>query len=376
MKNVKKALCTSLAIALAAGIGFAAFASGSGSLKAGADANLPTINDNANDAEVKGQNWTPTGGGACAGFCGGQSPTGCWCDNACAGFGDCCPGVCNDCPNLEHCDQGGPKECVGDLNGDGIVDAADLIYLVSNWGKCPVAGLPGSCIGFCGTNAGGCWCDEACCSFGDCCQDKTQVCGGCALPTPDCPGDLNGDGRVDMLDILILLGDWGCIVVPADPCENATGDCFSANGTPGCEDAACCGIVCAQDPYCCDVEWDSLCADAAVVLCKFDPAPECPGASCGNFIPCAADPSCICVTLFNGGGVCVLGTTACAGLTLCPAGNCAPGEICAVQTCCFDNVCIPPSTFCNVNPILPPDEPKPGTKTVGHVAYPGAGGTN
>jgi len=52
-----------------------------------------------------------------------------------------------------------------DLNGDGVVDGADLGLLLSAWGTCPV--------------------DE------------------------DCPADLNGDGVVDGADLGLLLSAWG-----------------------------------------------------------------------------------------------------------------------------------------------------------------------
>jgi len=56
-----------------------------------------------------------------------------------------------------------PGGCVilGDLNGDGIVDFADLLILLSDWGPCP-----------------------------------------------GCDADLNRDGVVDFADLLILLGEW------------------------------------------------------------------------------------------------------------------------------------------------------------------------
>jgi hypothetical protein len=110
------------------------------------------------------------------------------------------------------CAEPDPDACVADLNEDGIVDHLDLLILASHWGKCPTApGLPGSCVNFCGSQSpDGCWCDEACCNLGDCCEDKQDVCGGCFLPDPECPGDLNDDGVVNMLDVLILLDDWGC----------------------------------------------------------------------------------------------------------------------------------------------------------------------
>ncbi len=55
--------------------------------------------------------------------------------------------------------------CIGDLNGDGVVDVSDLLILLGAWGECPRG--------------------EA------------------------CPADLNDDGTVDVSDLLILLGAWG-----------------------------------------------------------------------------------------------------------------------------------------------------------------------
>ena len=60
-----------------------------------------------------------------------------------------------------------PDECEGsaaDLNGDGVVDAADLASLLNSWGPCSGAA---------------------------------------------CPADLNGDGAVDAADLAILLNRWG-----------------------------------------------------------------------------------------------------------------------------------------------------------------------
>ena len=45
--------------------------------------------------------------------------------------------------------------------------------------------------------------------------------------------------------------------------EWETGNCCVANGTPGCTDPVCEQIICDVDPYCCDVLWDQICADAA-----------------------------------------------------------------------------------------------------------------
>jgi hypothetical protein len=41
------------------------------------------------------------------------------------------------------------------------------------------------------------------------------------------------------------------------------GECCEANGTPGCNNEECCRRVCAIDPFCCETDWDSLCAENA-----------------------------------------------------------------------------------------------------------------
>ncbi len=44
-------------------------------------------------------------------------------------------------------------------------------------------------------------------------------------------------------------------------------DCCVEHGTPGCDDPDCQATVCAGDPFCCDVSWDSICAGEAQQLC-------------------------------------------------------------------------------------------------------------
>lgn len=64
------------------------------------------------------------------------------------------------------CDPDPVNECPSDLNGDGVVDVADMLALLGAWGECP-----------------------------------------------DCDADFNGDGVVDVADLLNLLSDWG-------PCDS------------------------------------------------------------------------------------------------------------------------------------------------------------
>jgi hypothetical protein len=46
------------------------------------------------------------------------------------------------------------------------------------------------------------------------------------------------------------------------------GDCFAPHSTPGCEVEDCCNAVCSVNSWCCYVEWDSGCVEAARDLCE------------------------------------------------------------------------------------------------------------
>jgi hypothetical protein len=102
--------------------------------------------------------------GSCEGSCGEASATGdCWCDAACAQYGDCCA----------------DKAAVCDAGSGGAPDAPKS-----------------SCAGACGFESpqGGCWCDAACASYGDCCSDKVALCDGGApvSPEPTCADACGG----------------------------------------------------------------------------------------------------------------------------------------------------------------------------------------
>jgi hypothetical protein len=92
-----------------------------------------------------------------------------------------------------------------------------------------------------------------------------------------------------------------------DACEQGEGDCFAAHASPGCDSEDCCERVCAIDPFCCDTEWDAVCADEADGFCGAgfgacgagagactDPengTPGCEDVDCCNAV-CRADPFC------------------------------------------------------------------------------------
>ncbi|MCZ6445853.1 MAG: VCBS repeat-containing protein, partial [Planctomycetota bacterium] len=61
------------------------------------------------------------------------------------------------------------------------------------------------------------------------------------------------------------------------------GNCCVPNGSPGCNDLACCNAICVIDPFCCDNTWDQICADEAAANAAN--CPQCqPTAGWVNFV--------------------------------------------------------------------------------------------
>ncbi len=144
-------------------------------------------------------------------------------------------------------------DCPGFLSSiSWAVTAGTTYYLrLSGFnGDCGDYALDVSCeggggCGNCDAPTGGPGCsDQACqdliCDLDRFCCDMEwdQICADAAIANCDCGG-----------------GDEGC------------GDCDAPTGGPGCSDQACQDIVCGLDPFCCDVEWDQVCADAAIANC-------------------------------------------------------------------------------------------------------------
>lgn len=153
----------------------------------------------------------------------------------------------------------------------------------------------------------------------------------------------------------------------APPTCPGEGSCCAANDTPFCSGSGCCNAVCAEDPYCCEVEWDECCAHLAFVHCNCIPSPPIPPPSCdvdagdccsANGTPgcedseccaevCALDNFC-CDNQWD--SVCVeIAKEQCFGLCFCgpDAGNCCiangtPGcedPECCTDVCALDNFC-------------------------------------
>lgn len=127
-----------------------------------------------------------------------------------------------------------------------------------------------------------------------------------------CPEDINRDGTVSFADILRVLGAWG--PCSADACD-----------TPGvCDGYTLCGT---GDPF-----------------------------------------DCLCWTTFDGQGVCYQDFL-CAGIQECPDGNCPPGFVCVVGSCCFVNACVPMITC---DQAMPLEEGASGLTGSGRMIEPAA----
>jgi|GEM_PF-1972505 len=100
-------------------------------------------------------------------------------------------------------------------------------------------------------------CDDPDCFFDPACNGGAEVC--------DDGIDNDGDGLADCDDV------QDCQAFPG--CDYGGGDCCTDNGTPGCENDLGEDCVCAADPFCCESQWDAICADVFENTC---------GGSCGG----------------------------------------------------------------------------------------------
>lgn len=78
-----------------------------------------------------------------------------------------------------------------------------------------------------------------------------------------------------------------------DSCgEVDAGDCFATNGSAGCAEQTCCETVCADDPFCCEVDWDAFCSGSAAGLCESGTGFTACGAGAGDCFTAGDSPGC------------------------------------------------------------------------------------
>jgi hypothetical protein len=107
----------------------------------------------------------------------------------------------------------------------------------------------------CGGGAGGCIESDGCCAA------NSQI--GCA--------DTGCEALVCMFDPYCCIVAWDtiCGSEASQVCSVCPGgmNCCKPHGGLGCSDPECEATVCAVDPFCCNVAWDSICAEEAFDLC-------------------------------------------------------------------------------------------------------------
>jgi len=102
-----------------------------------------------------------------------------------------------------------------------------------------------------------CYVDPFCCGVlwdSVCVNGAIELCPKCTI---DCPrgAKIEGEACGDTIND-------GCNTPIVGP-----SDCCTPNPIPGCDDADCVAVVCAEDSFCCEVVWDFLCADRAISNC-------------------------------------------------------------------------------------------------------------
>jgi hypothetical protein len=241
------------------------------------------------------------------------------------------------------------------------------------------------------------------------------TCVGDEPPVDPCPADVNNDGVVNVLDLLLLIEQWGQSGAQADingdgtvniqdllvlidawgPCDGNTscvcneiytvGDIVYAqwNGISGNDqiNAGDAGVVICGREYG-DGDYDLLLVEWEITNghdgldaceCPADNESDAPkgwyvycgevaaeppacttGLSCGDAVPwCTDDNSCFCGTGYDGGLFCVPALN-CSSVESCPDGNCPEGTTCIVDTCCDDPLCLPDCGAGATTPVGPP----------------------
>jgi hypothetical protein len=198
----------------------------------------------------------------------------------------------------------GPKCGAGGFCGDDTCDGPQETAL-----NCPNDCVKGNC-------------GDGICQAGETCKACSVDCGFC----PPEPAPVCGNGKCDA-------GEH-CATCPAD-CGACPISCM-ASKAPGCSGCACEACVCAEDAYCCNTAWDSICVGECTKDCG---GPVCPSSACGDG-SCAGAETC---------SSCAKDCGPCP--PQCGDGTCTPGfetlekcpQDCAV---CGDGQCSNPGETC------------------------------
>ena len=168
-------------------------------------------------------------------------------DPPCPGSESCCsshssPG-CFDTTCCEVICRAQPACCTQSWTAT----CANLALAVCDLSACSESGCPGS-ISCCEPHTTRGCADEACCDL--VCQTLPNCC----------------EFRWSDTCVTAAIALCGSACTAGSPCPG-TGDCCSSHESPGCDDPACCQLICERDPFCCSSGWDVPCAVQANDLC-------------------------------------------------------------------------------------------------------------
>jgi|GEM_PF-526914 len=196
---------------------------------------------------------------------------------------------------LEAVNGSSCESCKGDLNLDGVVDALDLaLYNCLRDFACRDVnndGSPGR------PNDKALVENVHACGANDFCG-TTQVSCLTVHPTPGC-NDAACCAVVCAVDPSCCVDGWDSVCVAnainlCGPCGTTASfqSCFAAGSDPGCDDAACCAAVCAIDPFCCAIDWDAACVAIAKFECLYCGSPSTVSCFLPNAVAFCSDASC------------------------------------------------------------------------------------
>jgi len=130
-------------------------------------------------------------------------------------------------------------------------------------------------------------------------------CTGNGIPD-ECELDCNANAVADSCDLLAGIPDCNLNGIP-DECDvssgcgpasgicGISGSCLDPGGHSGvgCACASCCVTVCSFDSYCCEIQWDSICADFAASFAECTSGGQGQSADCNtNLIPDECETDC------------------------------------------------------------------------------------
>jgi hypothetical protein len=206
----------------------------------------------------------------------------------------CCgDGTCGD-PCLGNCFEITGQPGCSDPFCCEAVCGIDPLCCTSSWDFLCVQAAEARCTGGCGLpSAGSCFSSSASpgCDNAPCCADV------CAADPFCCEGRWDGE----CVALAIKLSEnprSGCFGALPQCGAFAAGDCCGDNGTPNCNNPACCAAVCKIDSFCCDSSWDATCAALARSQpqcpdCRLDCGDVCAGGCCeAKSTPYCDDPAC------------------------------------------------------------------------------------